>query len=60
MATPSDGDEQAGFKFIYMGAARGIRNPKAHEMVQQTDPTRTLEYLALASLLARRIDESKK
>jgi uncharacterized protein (TIGR02391 family) len=60
LATPSDKDEQTGFKFIYMGATRGIRNPKAHDIIQQTDPTRTLEYLALASLLARRIDESKK
>ena len=60
LMSTSDKDEQIGFKFIYMGAARGIRNPKAHDVVEQTDPVRTLEYLALASLLARRIDESRK
>jgi len=56
----TDKDEQEGFMFLYMGAMEGIRNPKAHETLQQGDPKKTLEYLALASLLARRVDESKK
>jgi uncharacterized protein (TIGR02391 family) len=53
-------DEQEGFRFIYAGAMLGIRNPKAHAEVQQKDPYRTLEYLALASLLAKRIEEGIK
>jgi uncharacterized protein (TIGR02391 family) len=53
-------DEQAGFRFIYAGAMVGIRNPKAHSEIPQTDPYRTLEYLALASLLAKRLDEGIK
>jgi uncharacterized protein (TIGR02391 family) len=53
-------DEQTGFRFIYAGAMQGIRNPKAHAQVKQKDPYRTLEYLALASLLAKRLDEGVK
>jgi uncharacterized protein (TIGR02391 family) len=50
-------DEQEGFKFLFMGATVGIRNPKAHTLIPQSDPLKTLEYLAFASLLMRRIDE---
>ena len=38
----------------------GIRNPKAHAEVQQKDPYRTLEYISLASLLAKRLEEGEK
>jgi uncharacterized protein (TIGR02391 family) len=55
-----DIDEQTGFRFIYVGAMIGIRNPKAHAEVQQRDPYRTLEYLSLASLLAKRLEEGEK
>jgi uncharacterized protein (TIGR02391 family) len=58
-AGQSGQDEQEGFRFLFMGAARGIRNPKAHEAVSQLDPQRALEYLALASLLLRRIDDAQ-
>lgn len=56
----SEIDEQEGFMLIFMGSMVGIRNPKAHEVTQQKDPYRTIEYLTLASLLAKRVDESKK
>ncbi len=52
-------DEQEGFRFIFMGATQGIRNPKAHDEVEQRDPQRTLEYLAFASLLMRRLDDAE-
>lgn len=55
----SDRDEQQGFMFLCKGAVAGIRNPKAHTLIPQTNPLHTLEYLALASLLIRRIEESK-
>jgi len=58
LQTQSEKDEQEGFKFLFMGAMVGIRNPKAHDHVKQTDPIRTLYYLAFASLLMMRIDES--
>ncbi len=56
---PTDKNEQKGFKYLFMGSQMGIRNPKAHENVKQEDPNRTLEYLSIASLLMKRIDESK-
>lgn len=59
LLTKSDKDEQEGFKFLFMGAMVGVRNPKAHDEVIQTDPYRTLEYLSLASLLMKRIEEGK-
>jgi len=60
LQTQSEKDEQEGFKFLFMGAIAGIRNPKAHDYVKQTDPYRTIHYLAFASLLMTRIDESLK
>jgi len=57
LKTPSEKDEQEGFMFLFMGAMVGIRNPKAHDNISQTDPLRTLEYLALASLLMKRAEE---
>jgi uncharacterized protein (TIGR02391 family) len=59
LKTGSDSDEQEGLKFLLMGAMVGIRNPKAHDDVAQTDPYRTLEYLAFASLLMKRIQDGK-
>lgn len=54
----SGDDEQEGFRFLFMGAVRGIRNPKAHEAISQIDPQRTLEYLGFASILMRRLDDA--
>ena len=36
----------------------GIRNPGAHELTVEQDAQEALEYLALASLLHRRLDSS--
>ena len=58
LLTQSEKDEQDGFKFLFMGAITGIRNPKAHENIIQTDTYRTLHYLIFASLLMARVDES--
>lgn len=51
-------DEQAGFHAMFRGAMLGIRNPGAHELAVEQDPQEALEYLALASLLHRRLDIS--
>ena len=59
LLTQSDRDEQEGFKFLFMGAMVGIRNPKAHEDIRQIDPHKALEYLSFASLLMRRATEGK-
>lgn len=53
----SDKDEQQGFMLLFSGAAVGIRNPKAHDLVVQTDKLKTLSYLAFASLLLERLDD---
>lgn len=57
LISESDRDEQQGFKLIFMGVMRGIRNPKAHNDIPLVDPSRTLDYLAVASLLMRRLDD---
>ena len=51
-------DEQEGLRFLFMGAIQGIRNPKGHENVKQEDPQRTLEYLAMVSVMFRRLDDA--
>jgi uncharacterized protein (TIGR02391 family) len=58
LMSKSDRDEQDGFMHIYMGVMTGIRNPKAHEIVKQENISKTIEYLAIASLLMRRIEEA--
>lgn len=58
-STQSQRDEREGFKFLFMGAMVGIRNPKAHDNIAQMDPFRTLEYLGFASLLMKRIEEGE-
>ncbi|WP_455277206.1 TIGR02391 family protein, partial [[Eubacterium] cellulosolvens] len=56
LETKSEKDEQEGFKFIFMGSMVGIRNPRAHELLEEKDPYKVLEYLALASLLAKKAE----
>jgi uncharacterized protein (TIGR02391 family) len=51
-------EEQEGFKLIFMGSMLGIRNPKAHHRIIQQDKVRTMQYLALASLLFKTIDDA--
>lgn len=59
LSTLEEIDEQRGFMHLFMGTVIGIRNPKAHAIVEQRDPFRTLEYLSLISLLAKRVDEGR-
>jgi len=51
LKTKSEKDEQEGFKFLFMGAMVGIRNPKAHEIEGQKDLYQALEYLLYASFV---------
>jgi uncharacterized protein (TIGR02391 family) len=53
-------DEAEGFKFLFMGGALGIRNPRGHGPDLQTDEQEALEMLALASLLMRRLDRAEE
>lgn len=53
-------DGQEVFRFIFMGVIQGIRNPKGHELVKQSDAQRALEYLAIASVLFRRLEDAER
>lgn len=59
LVTITEKDEQEGFMHLFAGSIQGIRNPKIHDdIVQDDDPFKTIEYLCLASLLAKTIDVS--
>jgi len=59
LTTRENMDEQKGFMYLFIGSVMGIRNPRAHGLIKQEDPFKTLEYLSLASLLAKKVDEAK-
>lgn len=52
----SELDERRGFRDLFAGASVGIRNPRGHEVGTLDGPDESLDYLALASLLLRRLD----
>jgi uncharacterized protein (TIGR02391 family) len=54
-----DKSEQLGFMWLFSGAVMGIRNPKAHRLINQDDPQRAIEWLSFASVLFRVLDDSK-
>jgi uncharacterized protein (TIGR02391 family) len=58
LTTETGRNIQAGFRFLFMGAVRGIRNPDAHELFKALDAEEALETLAFASLLMRRLDDA--
>jgi uncharacterized protein (TIGR02391 family) len=55
----NDRNEQKGFMMMLSGAVAGLRNPRAHRLVQD-DPERALEFIAFVSLLAKLVDEAKR
>jgi uncharacterized protein (TIGR02391 family) len=57
LKTQSDKDEQLGFMMLFSGAAIGIRNPKAHDLINQSNELKSLQYLSFASLLMTKLDE---
>jgi uncharacterized protein (TIGR02391 family) len=59
ISTETGKNIQAGFRFLFMGAVRGIRNPDAHELFKALDAEEALETLAFASMLMRRLDEAQ-
>jgi hypothetical protein len=48
--------EVQGYRYIFAGASAGIRNPRGHEVDIGDTPDEALDYLALASLLLRKLD----
>jgi uncharacterized protein (TIGR02391 family) len=53
-------DQREGYKFLFMGAALGLRNTRGHGGPLHTQEEEALEMLSLASLLMRRLDEGEK
>lgn len=60
MKTVTDKDEQEGFMHLFAGGMEGIRNPLVHDDTVEEDPLKTIEYLCLASILAKKVDKSSK
>ena len=59
LADDSDHNEQKGFMMMFSGAVTGLRNPRAHKLIQD-DPERALEFIAFISLLAKLVETAKK
>ena len=57
--TESEKSEQQGMMFLYAGAMLALRNPRAHELIED-DPEKALEYIAFISLLAKSLDKANR
>lgn len=53
-------DQREGYKFLFMGGALGLRNPRGHGGPLNIDQGEAMEMLAFASLLMRRLDGAEK
>ncbi len=56
--SPSEIDEQEGFRFLFSGGVMAIRNPRGHEFGVVDDIDMCLDHLAFASLLIRRLQQA--
>lgn len=54
LQTTSDKDEQEGFRFMFAGVVRGIRNPRGHDVIAD-GPEDCLDHLSVVSLLLRKM-----
>jgi len=59
LADPTEQDEQEGMMHLFEGAVLGIRNPGGHSFPEGSEQ-RAVEYISLLSLLAYRVQESKR
>jgi uncharacterized protein (TIGR02391 family) len=55
----TDRNEQKGFMMMFSGAVAGLRNPRAHKLIED-DAERALEFIAFVSLLAKLLDGAVK
>lgn len=58
MVTMSEKDEQEGYRFVFAGGMKGIRNPRGHEDALVDDPDTCLDHLSFVSMLLRRLEQS--
>jgi uncharacterized protein (TIGR02391 family) len=57
--TTTERDEQKGYRFLFAGAAVGLRNPRGHEAVVADDLETCLSHLSFATMLLRRLDRAE-
>ncbi|MCF6271571.1 MAG: TIGR02391 family protein [Rhodobacteraceae bacterium] len=55
----SNRDEQKGFMMLFSGAVSGLRNPRAHKIIED-DPEKALEFIAFISLLSKLSDSATR
>lgn len=53
------GDEREGFKYLFMGVAQALRNPRGHGPNLQTSGHAAMEMLATTSMLMRSLDRAE-
>lgn len=58
LSSPSEIDEQEGYRFLFSGGVMAIRNPRGHEFGVTDDVDVCLDHLAFASLLIRRLEQA--
>ena len=59
LQTETDKSEQQGMMFLYAGAMLVLRNPRAHQIIED-DPEKAFEYIAFLSLLAKSLDKAQR
>ncbi len=59
LQTETGRSEQQGMMFLYSGAMLALRNPRAHELIQD-DPEQALEYIGFLSLLAKLLNRAER
>ena len=55
LATETQKSEQQGMMYLYAGAMLALRNPRAHELLED-HPERAIEHLGFLSMLAKALD----
>jgi uncharacterized protein (TIGR02391 family) len=55
--TQSEKDEQKGFQFIFAGSTLAIRNPRGHDIMEDSLDI-CLDHLCLASMLLRKLEQA--
>jgi uncharacterized protein (TIGR02391 family) len=58
LITISEIDEQAGYRFVFAGGFKAIRNPRGHEFAVVDNPDICLDHLSFVSMLLRRLEQS--
>ena len=59
LSDQTDQDEQEGMMHLFEGAVLALRNPRAHTLLDDS-PEIALEYIALLSMLAKRVEQAKR